>query len=424
MKKLQLSRVLMMATILLLAVFEGYWLNKLYHDEYRNLKREVDVNFRDAMYKLQRRRFERDTNLVDRTLTATFPVSAKNFPVVQKDSLKKIRKVIYRSDLSGKISVSEGKADRAVTARFPISVKNSAVVQRDSLKETRIFVYQPDVPGNTLGKIKPGMIQSVNVNSHYSYQGVPPPGLIEVILKQRAGLHDSGVVFIKIDSNFAAHPGIKEHWNNFRSSHFPSSVTVRVKRKDTGRAGMLRDSLIKAAEINFMLSGKMEKLNIDQTEKSNKTTKKSGATFNKVFINMGDDHQAKDPSSSIIRLLTNNKTINDSIPVKVVDSAYKDELVKSNKKLPYTIIFQKYVNGYAHKADFETDSTDAVITSKVFVGFNTPYSYQASFNNAGPFVLKKMGVQIGGSVLLLLFVLISFIIMYRNLMAQQRHWRQ
>ena len=54
------------ATILLLAVFEGYWLNKLYQDEYKNLKKEVDISFRDAIYKLQQQRFETDTTLVTR----------------------------------------------------------------------------------------------------------------------------------------------------------------------------------------------------------------------------------------------------------------------------------------------------------------------------------------------------------------------
>ena len=68
MKKIQLSRLLMITTIGLLAAFEGYWLNKLYHDEYRNLKKEVDVSFRDVMYQLQNRRLEKDTSIFVQTV--------------------------------------------------------------------------------------------------------------------------------------------------------------------------------------------------------------------------------------------------------------------------------------------------------------------------------------------------------------------
>ena len=45
MKKLHLSRNLMVAAILLIVAFQCYWLAKLYKDEYSSLKKEVDVTF-------------------------------------------------------------------------------------------------------------------------------------------------------------------------------------------------------------------------------------------------------------------------------------------------------------------------------------------------------------------------------------------
>jgi two-component system phosphate regulon sensor histidine kinase PhoR len=77
-------------------------------------------------------------------------------------------------------------------------------------------------------------------------------------------------------------------------------------------------------------------------------------------------------------------------------------------------------DGHVKRAESATDSAGRITTAPVLWGFNTVYTYQASFEDAKPFVLKKMGFQIGGSILLLLFVLISFITVYRNLMAQQR----
>ncbi len=133
--------------------------------------------------------------------------------------------------------------------------------------------------------------------------------------------------------------------------------------------------------------------------------------------NISNDQRS---SSPIIRFLSNNKTINDSIPVKQVDSAYRVELGKSNKKLKFSISFESFKDSVPGKWHFKRDSSDAVLTDKVFVGYNTPYAYQARFEGTGKYVLGKMQMQIGGSVLLLLLVAGSFVILYRNLLAQQR----
>jgi len=125
-------------------------------------------------------------------------------------------------------------------------------------------------------------------------------------------------------------------------------------------------------------------------------------------------------ASPIIRFLSNNKTINDSIPVKDVDSAYRAELGKTNKKLQFAILFASFKDSVPGEWNFKRDSSDLVITDKVFVGYNTPYAYQAKFERTGMYVLGKMQMQIGGSILLLLLVAGSFFILYRNLLAQQR----
>jgi signal transduction histidine kinase len=66
------------------------------------------------------------------------------------------------------------------------------------------------------------------------------------------------------------------------------------------------------------------------------------------------------------------------------------------------------------------DSSKEFATSKFLAGYNTPYSYQAKFSNIFGFIVQKMGWQISGSFLLLAFVVISFVSLYRNLLAQRR----
>ena len=85
MKKLHLSRNLMIAAILLLAAFQGYWLLKLYTSEYNGLQKEVDVTFRETIYKLQKNRFEKDTLLTNALTNAAFTIPAKiNFTPSKK----------------------------------------------------------------------------------------------------------------------------------------------------------------------------------------------------------------------------------------------------------------------------------------------------------------------------------------------------
>jgi two-component system phosphate regulon sensor histidine kinase PhoR len=58
-----LSKWLMIASILLIAGFQCYWLTRLYRDELRSFRRETDFMFRDVVYRLQVQRYKNDTTL-------------------------------------------------------------------------------------------------------------------------------------------------------------------------------------------------------------------------------------------------------------------------------------------------------------------------------------------------------------------------
>lgn len=359
MKKLSLSKLLMLVTLLLLAAFEGYWLQKLYADEYRNLKKEVDIHFRDAVYSLQRFRFERDTTL-----------------------------------FQGKARIVRTNTDD----RFN---------QKDTVKKTGQFVFKGNPDKLPIEDINPEKILAVNIRNLPSSGGVPPPGLIEVFIKNRLEIADSGMIMSKFDSGRHAPNSVINS-----PDRISSRIFLRNKTIDSSFSFSLSDSITR--KVSRSLQNK-----VSIKKPSDVKPKSPDSGFKKVMISMEGNH-LQNGQSPIFKFLTTNKTLNDSIPVKLVDSAYRDFLARNNKLLPYTILFQKYPDEKVRKAEFEADTTDRIITSKVFVGYNTPFSYQALFSNTTPYILKKMGVQIGGSVLLLLFVLITFVILYRYLMAQHR----
>lgn len=76
--KLQLSRVLMIATIAIIACFQGYWLNRLYLDEKQSLKKEADVLFRESVYNLQMQKFSKDTFFQEFATSNRFLMDAMN----------------------------------------------------------------------------------------------------------------------------------------------------------------------------------------------------------------------------------------------------------------------------------------------------------------------------------------------------------
>lgn len=65
--KLRLAALLMIVTIAGVAAFQGYWILKLYSEEWNTLRRETDVAFRDAMYDLQLQRFHKGKLIVQDT---------------------------------------------------------------------------------------------------------------------------------------------------------------------------------------------------------------------------------------------------------------------------------------------------------------------------------------------------------------------
>jgi two-component system phosphate regulon sensor histidine kinase PhoR len=131
MNRLQLSRILMIATIILIAGFQGYWLTRLYKDEKQGLKKEADVLFRESVYKLQMHKFKGDTLLSKIMPDNLFFVDAVNV-------------------------LKQRMGEAGDKSKMVISMSTSASFSRDSAKiagdSTKIFISstnerRPMLPG-------------------------------------------------------------------------------------------------------------------------------------------------------------------------------------------------------------------------------------------------------------------------------------
>jgi two-component system, OmpR family, phosphate regulon sensor histidine kinase PhoR len=111
--------------------------------------------------------------------------------------------------------------------------------------------------------------------------------------------------------------------------------------------------------------------------------------------------------------LIKSRTLNDTISIPQIDSAYKIALSNAGINANFSI-----------KRDslFRPDSIAGMhfSTSKVPVGFLSKNAYQASFDAPTSFLMRKIAPQILLSLLLVAFTAISFLFLYRNLLAQRR----
>ncbi|MEP7317309.1 MAG: HAMP domain-containing sensor histidine kinase [Panacibacter sp.] len=118
----------------------------------------------------------------------------------------------------------------------------------------------------------------------------------------------------------------------------------------------------------------------------------------------------------LIKYFSSNKVIRDTLPLAKIDSAYKAELLKNGITLIYTL---KNIKGKANELD-KTVRPDELKTNFTFVGLSQSNAYQASFVSPVTYIINKIKFPILFSFLLIAFTTISFVFLYRNLLAQRR----
>jgi two-component system phosphate regulon sensor histidine kinase PhoR len=105
----------------------------------------------------------------------------------------------------------------------------------------------------------------------------------------------------------------------------------------------------------------------------------------------------------------------DSITLKELQRVYESDLEKSHIHLPFTL----------HKRQFDSrrrpDENDSILQTRyALVGFVKPYGFQARFESPFWYLLNKIKLPIIYSLLLLAITLISFIVLYKSLLAQRK----
>lgn len=140
-------------------------------------------------------------------------------------------------------------------------------------------------------------------------------------------------------------------------------------------------------------------------------------TMNRTSVDIGKDslkferelQGSPDGRNHIFNLLYGVDSLQDSLRLAEIDSAYRKILTAEKLNIPFLITKRN-----------TADSTNESVMNEVTVGFAHPVTYQLQLGNTFPYLLKQITQPILFSILLLGITILSFLLLYRSLLKQQR----
>src|SRR5579871_429962 len=136
-------------------------------------------------------------------------------------------------------------------------------------------------------------------------------------------------------------------------------------------------------------------------------------SINESTINHNDTFKITQPiptyrrDDHVIQFLYGIDSLQEPLKLKEIDSAYHAALQKQKSNVPFSIL--------------ESDSNYiSTAGNEVTVGLAKPKTYKLILGNTIPFLLKRLALPISFSVLLLCITILAFLILYKNLIKQQK----
>lgn len=134
----------------------------------------------------------------------------------------------------------------------------------------------------------------------------------------------------------------------------------------------------------------------------------------KVFIRKGGDSLemfekgASPRQNRILQFLFDVDSLQDSIRIREVETAYGKKLAEQKLDVPFSV------------CRVETKETEGRVFNEVTLGFAHPITYRLDLGNTFPFLLKRISSAILFSVFLVGVTILSFLLLYRNLLRQRK----
>ena len=186
--------------------------------------------------------------------------------------------------------------------------------------------------------------------------------------------------------------------------HLDSNINIRVQDKE----GIVSMTNILQNRIKDS-SGQPKKVRAAMVI----TVKSSGDSELRHDSNVQYQFRRTQPGGPVFDFLMGVDSLRDSITVKEVTDRYQQALLKQKMAVPFTVSVTDTVAGAGTVLPDMEDN-------RVSVGFQKPRIYQLDIINGNWYVLKQMWQPVLVSLLLVGVTIASFLLLYRNLIRQQK----
>ncbi len=169
--------------------------------------------------------------------------------------------------------------------------------------------------------------------------------------------------------------------------------------------------------VGMMLNMVRRKLNeknkADTIERVRLQSGKEGDVM--VFVKKKSDSLAikrEMATERMIDIMMGADSLLEPLTIAEIKTKYDKQLQKRGMGITYSIS--------QDSVDIKEDGTPDVDRSQVVVGFSHPVSYKLKIENEGMYLFKKLAPQLGFSLFLLGITIVSFMLLYQNLLKQSR----
>lgn len=366
----QVGGLLMVASMLLLAAFQAFWLRKEYQEQKSILQKEADILFRTTIQTME-------DSVIQRKISA--PLDSIKTPSIKtvtekKPSLKKtVRYAAKSKDLTLPIpAYTIAKSNKTLKdtsasvfrfiSRFNFpQLKDSSVFTKDRLQEV-------------LMNTKPKDIRAIRVNQ------VGNITITTMTIQDSSETGKSDIMFVR---------------------SLPKADTLQDMVGKVARAfirlNIPNDSTRQLSKLKQIGNVKISIRKTDDESKKQEvgiTTTKSTTALEKQFIIRFDQ---------------------DSLQINDIQKLYGRQIKQANLQLPFKVIRKKTTDTTA-----KADSLTTLATSAVKTAMPMGNTYRAVFADYQGYLLKKIVPQSLFSFFLLAITGLAFAAIYRNLQQQRR----
>ena len=114
-------------------------------------------------------------------------------------------------------------------------------------------------------------------------------------------------------------------------------------------------------------------------------------------------------SKAVLQFLYGVDSLQDSIRINEIIPAYSQALIKENAIVPFSVIRSNSVA-----------KSEEPAFNEVTIGFAKPITYRLILGNTFPYLLQKISLPILFSIFLVGVTILSFVLLYRNILRQQK----